>query len=172
MMSIQSAFSSGKAALRRGAFGVAMAASLFGANAAQASEFSQQECGIILASSSTVIGVLAAEYPGSLSPLFTQSLASFIAPSNPEPIHRIILEGNFRELAASKADADMQLKRAIIPTITCDGPAAIVTPAIDDVAAYMTLRGQLAVNKPPIALQERGVRQVEGPVATTASLSP
>lgn len=46
-MSISSAFSTAKGALRRGACGAAMAATLFGASAAQASEFTQNECRLI-----------------------------------------------------------------------------------------------------------------------------
>jgi hypothetical protein len=164
-MSVQSAFSSGKAALRRGAFGVAMTASLFGANAAQASDFTQKECGNIFEVSSTVIGVIGAN---TLSALLPQSLASFIAPSNPDPVKKIIVDGNFDEIAASKSDTDMALKRTLIPTLTCDGPRDIVTPTDNDVDTFNTIRGNLLVREHPIDLWAHKIRSVAGPVASAS----
>lgn len=74
-MSLQTAFTHGKTALRRGAFGAAMAASLFAANAAQASNFSPDECNAIYAVSREVVTTLGKD---TLSVDFRQSLVNFL----------------------------------------------------------------------------------------------
>lgn len=74
-MSLQTAFTNGKAALRRGAFGAAVAASLCAANAAQASSFTPEECNTIYGVSREVVSTLGKD---TLSVDFRQSLVNFL----------------------------------------------------------------------------------------------
>ena len=76
-MSIATAFSNSKQALRRGAFALATAATLFGANAAQAANFTADECKTIFATSLHVVNELGKE---TLSNEFRTSLVRFMIP--------------------------------------------------------------------------------------------
>lgn len=77
-MSMVQAFSSGKQALRRGAFVLATTATLFGANAAQAASFTEQECKIIGTVAIDVVKSVNASNP--VSQEFWTSFMRFLAP--------------------------------------------------------------------------------------------
>lgn len=67
----------GKPALRRGAFALVTAAALFGANAAQAAQFTEHECRLISVTTREVVKALGVD---TLSVEFRRSLAGFMAP--------------------------------------------------------------------------------------------
>jgi hypothetical protein len=77
MMSIATSFSSGKQALRRGAFALAAVASLAAATPGQAASFTEHECKVISGVARQVVTALG---PNSLSVDFRRSLLGFIAP--------------------------------------------------------------------------------------------
>ena len=77
-MSIATAFSNGKQALRRGAFALATVAAMAGATtSAEAANFTREECSLIAVTAGRVIQSLGAE---TLSLQFRQSLGSFMVP--------------------------------------------------------------------------------------------
>lgn len=77
-MSIATAFSNGKQALRRGAFALATVAAMAGATTgAQAAEFTREECSLIAVTAGQVVQSLGAN---TLSLEFRQSLGNFMVP--------------------------------------------------------------------------------------------
>lgn len=161
---------------RRSIFGLAGAGFVAAAAAvvapstpAQALEpFTKKECAMILTTSSEAFRYLKAD--SHFDARFPQSLATFIAPSNPEPVRKIIVDGSVARLVASKSDADMKLKRAIIPTLTCDGSPNILTAGEDDVAVFSSIREMLASGPHPLDIQARGVRSVDPSKVAQAKL--
>ena len=140
---------------------------MFAPNVAKAADFTPDECGLIFLTSRDMINHVG---PEKLTPIFPQSLATFVAPSNPENAQRMMTsQGELERLAASDKQEDQNFTRHLLDSLTCEGPKEIVTPTDQDIIAYNAIRLALATGKPVIDLYAKGLRAVDGPVASLPS---
>lgn len=125
-----------------------------------AQPFTVRECGLLLAVASEEFDAVATG-KGALkyNPEFPESLANFIAPKNPKPVYDIIVSGSFDKFVHSQAPEDLQKKREVIASLSCDGSPYILTRG-SAIAMFNAVRTVIGSGKQPIDLQARGLQSI------------
>ncbi len=135
------------------------------------------ECISILGESSRTIGTLLIQRQTDRrfrvvpwSDEFPRALARFFAPTNPDAIYKVIINGNFDQKFDPDTPEGLAWSKENIPTITCAGDKNIITPDGLPAVAKLSIEEKLRLRSKPINLAAKGIRFVR-PVGR-ASIRP
>jgi hypothetical protein len=130
---------------------------------ANAAQLSPRECGIVLTTSAKIITQLGAKR---FDARFPASLAAYLAPTNRDEVHNILVGKNSIQAIIRAGDATTA--KRIVGSLTCNGDPNIQTKGVEEVAAFNTIKTILDVPPTSIVLENFGVRSVDPAALATA----